>query len=127
MSGGGWAGVLVLVWVLLALAAGVWTAFLVLRIWRRPRGSSLLTKVLSACVGATAVLGAGGTLLGLIKAFGAVGGESIDPSQKARILAEGISEAMNCTAFGLLFWVPCVIAVLLLLGKPRPPTTPPEG
>lgn len=43
-----------------------------------------------------------GTIVGLIKAFGAVGGESIDPSQKARILAEGISEAMNCTAWGLL-------------------------
>ena len=43
-----------------------------------------------------------GTIVGLIKAFGAVGGESVDPSQKARILAEGISEAMNCTAFGLL-------------------------
>src|SRR5712692_8671798 len=35
-----------------------------------------------------------GTITGLIKAFGAVGGESVDPSQKARILAEGISEAM---------------------------------
>jgi len=43
-----------------------------------------------------------GTITGLIRAFGAVGGESVDPSQKARILAEGISEAMNCTAFGLI-------------------------
>ena len=42
-----------------------------------------------------------GTIAGLIKSFGAVGGESVDPSQKARILAEGIAEAMNCTAFGL--------------------------
>jgi biopolymer transport protein ExbB/TolQ len=25
----------------------------------------------------------------------------VDPSQKARILAEGIAEAMNCTALGL--------------------------
>jgi biopolymer transport protein ExbB/TolQ len=41
-----------------------------------------------------------GTIAGLIKSFGAVGGESVDPSQKARILAEGIAEAMNCTAFG---------------------------
>ena len=43
-----------------------------------------------------------GTVSGLIKSFGAVSGESVDPSQKARILAEGISEAMNCTAFGLI-------------------------
>ena len=39
-----------------------------------------------------------GTVSGLISSFGAVSGESVDPSQKARILAEGISEAMNCTA-----------------------------
>lgn len=43
-----------------------------------------------------------GTIIGLIKSFGAVGGESIDHAAKSRILAEGISEAMNCTAFGLL-------------------------
>jgi biopolymer transport protein ExbB len=42
-----------------------------------------------------------GTVTGLIKSFGSVGGESVDPSQKARVLANGISEAMNCTAFGL--------------------------
>src|ERR1700741_2938777 len=39
-----------------------------------------------------------GTVTGLIMSFGAVAGESVDPSQKARVLAEGISEAMNCTA-----------------------------
>jgi biopolymer transport protein ExbB/TolQ len=43
-----------------------------------------------------------GTVAGLVKAFGAVAGESVDPSQKARILAEGISQAMNCTAFALV-------------------------
>jgi biopolymer transport protein ExbB len=42
-----------------------------------------------------------GTVTGLIKSFGSVAGESVDPSQKARVLAQGISEAMNCTAFGL--------------------------
>ena len=36
-----------------------------------------------------------GTIAGLIKSFGAVGGESVDPSQKARILAEGISECLS--------------------------------
>jgi biopolymer transport protein ExbB/TolQ len=51
-----------------------------------------------------------GTIVGLIKAFGAVGGESVDPSQKARILAQGISEAMNCTAFGL------IAAIIALVG-----------
>jgi biopolymer transport protein ExbB/TolQ len=51
-----------------------------------------------------------GTVSGLISSFGAVSGESVDPSQKARILAEGISEAMNCTAFGL------IVAIIALIG-----------
>jgi biopolymer transport protein ExbB len=58
-----------------------------------------------------------GTIVGLIKAFGAVGGESVDPSQKARILAEGISEAMNCTAFGLLSAITALIGFGVLNGK----------
>ena len=58
-----------------------------------------------------------GTIVGLIKAFGAVGGESVDPSQKARILAEGISEAMNCTAWGLLSAIVCLMGFAFLNGK----------
>ncbi len=48
------------------------------------------------------LMGLLGTVSGLIRAFGAVSGKSVDPSQKATILAQGISEAMNCTAFGLI-------------------------
>ena len=40
-----------------------------------------------------------GTITGLIKSFASVAG--VDPSMKATMLASGISEAMNCTAFGL--------------------------
>ena len=58
-----------------------------------------------------------GTIVGLIKAFGAVGGESVDPSQKARILAEGISEAMNCTAFGLLAAITALVGFAFLNAK----------
>ncbi|HSC88879.1 MAG TPA: MotA/TolQ/ExbB proton channel family protein [Polyangiaceae bacterium] len=58
-----------------------------------------------------------GTIVGLIKAFGSVAGESVDPSQKARILAEGISEAMNCTAWGLLSAITCLIGFAFLNGK----------
>ena len=58
-----------------------------------------------------------GTIIGLIRAFGAVGGEGIDPSQKARILAEGISEAMNCTAFGLLAAITALMGFAYLNGK----------
>jgi biopolymer transport protein ExbB len=68
-------------------------------------------KALAGSVAASAVIGSLGTLVGLVKAIGATGGESIDPSQKARILGQGISEAMNCTAAGLLLWLPSVIAL----------------
>src|SRR3954463_5648831 len=58
-----------------------------------------------------------GTVSGLITSFGAVSGESVDPSQKARILAEGISEAMNCTAFGLIVALIALIGFAVLNGK----------
>src|SRR4029434_945677 len=58
-----------------------------------------------------------GTITGLIKACAAVGGESFDPSQKARILAEGISEAMNCTAFGLIAAIVALMGFAFLNGK----------
>jgi len=58
-----------------------------------------------------------GTVSGLIQSFGAVSGESVDPSQKARILAEGISEAMNCTAFGLIVAIIGLIGYAILNGK----------
>ena len=58
-----------------------------------------------------------GTVSGLITSFGAVSGESVDPSQKARILAEGISEAMNCTAFGLIVALMGLIGFAILNGK----------
>src|SRR5260370_30528842 len=62
-----------------------------------------------------------GTIAGLIKSFGAVGGESVDPSQKARILAEGISEAMNFTAFALGVAIIAPIRYPVCTGKPHHP------
>jgi len=51
----------------------------------------------------------------------AVCGELIDPSQKARILAEGIAEAMNCGAFAILvFFLPTVVAFVMFLRSPKP-------
>lgn len=58
-----------------------------------------------------------GTVTGLIKSFGAVAGASVDPSQKATILANGISEAMNCTAFGLGVAIIALIGFAILNGK----------
>lgn len=55
-----------------------------------------------------------GTILGLIHSFGAVAG--VDASRKAEMLAKGISEAMNCTAFGLITAVPALLAFAILNG-----------
>lgn len=56
-----------------------------------------------------------GTVTGLIKSFGAVAG--VDPSAKATMLAKGISEAMNCTAFGLIVAITGLIGFAWLNGK----------
>lgn len=56
-----------------------------------------------------------GTISGLITCFGAVA--TADPSEKATLLAQGISEAMNCTAFGLLTAIPGLLFFGILQGK----------
>jgi biopolymer transport protein ExbB/TolQ len=61
------------------------------------------------------LLGLLGTIVGLISAFGAVA--NANPADKATILASSISEAMNCTAFGLLTAIPALVAFSLLQGR----------
>ena len=61
------------------------------------------------------LLGLLGTILGLIHAFGAVA--NANPADKATILASSISEAMNCTAFGLATAIPALIAYSVLQGR----------
>jgi biopolymer transport protein ExbB len=56
-----------------------------------------------------------GTILGLIKSFAGVAG--VDPAQKATMLSKGISEAMHCTAFGLLSGIIGLAAFAWLNGK----------
>ena len=97
---------------ILSLVGAMATAWWSRRLWRRRKGLAVRTRIIAVVVATSAVLGALGTLIGLVKAFGAVGGESIDPSQRARILAEGLSEAMNCTALGVVVWVPSAIALI---------------
>src|ERR1700753_4176432 len=55
-----------------------------------------------------------GTILGLIHSFAGVAG--VDPSLKATLLAKGISEAMNCTAFGLITAIPALLFFAILNG-----------
>ena len=61
------------------------------------------------------LLGLFGTIVGLIHAFAAVA--NANPADKATILAASISEAMNCTAFGLATAIPALIAYSVLQGR----------
>jgi biopolymer transport protein ExbB/TolQ len=56
-----------------------------------------------------------GTVNGLIGSFEAVA--HVSPADKATILAASISEAMNCTLFGLLVAIPCLVAFSILMGR----------
>jgi biopolymer transport protein ExbB/TolQ len=55
-----------------------------------------------------------GTIIGLIDAFAGTAG--VDASMKSVLLAKGISEAMNCTAFGLITGVSSLIGYSVLNG-----------
>ena len=79
-----------------------------------PRFASRVAYVLVVPAALSVVFGvACGLLVGVgIVGRGAGSGESIEPSQKARVLAEGISELMNSSAFGFLI---AVVAALWLL------------
>ncbi len=61
------------------------------------------------------LLGLLGTISGLIRSFGAIA--LADAAQRQTILAEGISEAMNATAFGLLVAISTMIMHSLLTSK----------
>jgi biopolymer transport protein ExbB len=55
-----------------------------------------------------------GTIFGLIKTFSSLGTAS--PADRARLLSDGISEAMNNTALGLSIAVICMVGHLFLSG-----------
>jgi biopolymer transport protein ExbB/TolQ len=61
------------------------------------------------------LLGLLGTILGLIKCFASVAG--VGAAEKATLLAEGISEAMNCTAFGIFSAIIALIGFAIYQGK----------
>ena len=56
-----------------------------------------------------------GTITGLITSFAAV--SEADAGTKATLLAKGISEAMNCTAFGLIVAIPALLAYAVLQSR----------
>ena len=54
------------------------------------------------------LIGLLGTIIGLIKSFGGV--SEVDAATKAAVLSKGISEALNCTAFGLAVAIVAIVA-----------------
>ena len=56
-----------------------------------------------------------GTIVGMIKAFSAVGTTQLE--EKALLLSQGISEAMNTTAYGLIMAIPALIMFAILQNR----------
>jgi biopolymer transport protein ExbB/TolQ len=56
-----------------------------------------------------------GTITGMIKSFAAV--SYANPAEKASLLAAGISEAMNATAYGLIVAIPSLICYAILQNR----------
>lgn len=73
------------------------------------------TPYLSLLANIATLLGLLGTISGLISSFAAAA--KIDPTQKAELLAKGISEAMNATAYGLIVAILSLVCFAFLQGK----------
>jgi biopolymer transport protein ExbB len=73
------------------------------------------THYLATFANLATLLGLLGTVSGLIHAFAAVA--TVNPADKANLLSASISEAMNCTAFGLMTAVPILLAHAFLQTK----------
>jgi biopolymer transport protein ExbB len=66
------------------------------------------THYLATFANIATLLGLLGTIIGLIEGFTAVA--SVNPAEKANLLAASISVAMNTTAFGLIVAIPLLLA-----------------
>lgn len=75
------------------------------------------TNYLSMLANVATLTGLMGTIYGLILSFTAVSGEGVPEAEKSRVLARGISTAMNTTIFGLMVAVPTLIAYTYLSNK----------
>jgi len=73
------------------------------------------THYLGTFANLATLLGLLGTVSGLIHAFAAVA--TANPAEKANLLSASISEAMNCTAFGLMVAVPLLFIHAFLQTK----------
>lgn len=75
------------------------------------------TPYLATFANIATLLGLLGTIIGLIAAFTAVA--NADPAEKATLLSQSISIAMNTTAFGLMAAIPLLLIHAYLQGKTK--------
>lgn len=61
------------------------------------------------------LLGLLGTIIGMIHAFSAIG--TADQMAKASLLAQGVSEAMHSTAYGLIMAIPALVMYAVLQNR----------
>ena len=73
------------------------------------------THYIATLANIATLLGLLGTIMGLIAAFTAVA--SAEPSEKAALLSQSISVAMNTTAFGLMSAIPLLLLHAMLQNK----------
>lgn len=106
-------------WLVLALInTALITTAIVLR--QLPQARKKLKGFAIACGALLALSVSSGLYFGVRAGLTATDGEAVDPSQKARLLAQGISEAMNWTVFGLFgFLLPTAAAFVLFLAAPK--------
>jgi len=72
------------------------------------------TPYLGMIANVAVLMGLLGTITGLILCFGSLSGTAAEKTAK---LSQGIAEAMNCTAFGLIVAIPALLAFSILNGK----------
>lgn len=73
------------------------------------------TSILAMIGNVATLIGLLGTITGMIKSFSAV--SMANAVEKATILSTGISEAMNCTAYGLVVAIPALVMFTVLNGR----------
>jgi biopolymer transport protein ExbB/TolQ len=73
------------------------------------------TSMLAMIGNVSTLIGLLGTITGMIRSFGAV--SMANAVEKATILSSGISEAMNCTAYGLIVAIPALVMFTVLSNR----------
>ena len=75
------------------------------------------TNYLSMLANVATLTGLMGTIYGLILSFSSVAAEGIPESEKSKLLASGISAAMNTTIFGLMVAIPTLVVYTYLSNR----------